>query len=274
MKTIGERSSDTARSNDYLFGAGVDEPLAKRTADGSIRYYLVDGLNSVVALASATGQISSTSTYDEWGNTSGTDFLGYAGREAARLPGTTLWFDRARYYRPEWGRFLSEDPFQTLLQPADVYRYAGNTPTTRRDPSGLQAQAAEAVAFIGGTLVIGAILYNTLNNIDPGSIAFPIKPPIGVYPPFKPPKPTPNPADYKTKLPNACDYPQLPGPQVTPPKTPADQCVAVCTLAANAPDGPIKNKATAACWLCLFQQLTGLGDPNSFKPPNGPWNKP
>jgi RHS repeat-associated protein len=59
----------------------------------------------------------------------------YAGREN---DGTGLYFNRRRYYVPEWGRFLSEDPlgFEGGL---NRYTYAGNDPINWTDPSGTTA---------------------------------------------------------------------------------------------------------------------------------------
>jgi RHS repeat-associated protein len=261
LNTIAERSTSTFRNNDYLFGFGIDEPLARRASDGSILYYAVDGLGSVTALTTPTAQINTVITYDEWGAvTSGVvDLFGYTGREIATPYVSALWYYRARHYAPSWGRFVSEDPIQLLLAPTESYRYATNSPVLRRDPSGLQAvQAAEGVVVIGGTLVIGGILINTLNTIDPGTMypPLPINPPAGAYPTYKPPKPIPSPPkDYNQNLPKTCNYPQMPGPQVQPPKKPADQCVGLCVLAATAPVGPIKTKALVGCMVCLASQF-------------------
>jgi RHS repeat-associated protein len=51
-------------------------------------------------------------------------------------PETGLYYYRARYYDPKLGRFVSEDPIK-FLGGANFYAYVENSPTTRRDPSGL-----------------------------------------------------------------------------------------------------------------------------------------
>jgi RHS repeat-associated protein len=143
LNTVGERSTTTARNNDYLFGPGIDEPLARRASDGTIQYYAVDGLGSVTALTSPTGQINRAMTYDEWGAvTSGAvDLFGYAGRELAQSA-TSLWNNRARYYAANWGRFLSEDPARIVGQ--GPYAYALNDPIINSDPLGLASGPAQA----------------------------------------------------------------------------------------------------------------------------------
>src|SRR5438552_243544 len=39
LHTVGERNTTAGVNTDYLFGPGIDEPLAKRTANGAISYY-------------------------------------------------------------------------------------------------------------------------------------------------------------------------------------------------------------------------------------------
>src|SRR6202171_4832088 len=113
IHTVGERNTTTGVSTDYLFGPGIDEPLAKRTANGAISYYGVDALDSVVLVTDANGTVTDSSSYDPWGTRGGgsSELFGYTGRET----GGPFWFYRARYYDPSTGRFLSEDPIHEFL---------------------------------------------------------------------------------------------------------------------------------------------------------------
>jgi RHS repeat-associated protein len=154
MNTIAERSTDTTRSNDYAFGPGIDEPLARRASDGSIQYYLVDGLGSVVALTSATGDITSTATYDEFGVTSSVDLFGYTGRELASSA-FNLWNYRARYYRADWGRFISEDPMPPPWGDLNIYRYVTNNPVRFSDPTGMYCCGQSFLECLGECLAEG-----------------------------------------------------------------------------------------------------------------------
>jgi RHS repeat-associated protein len=45
---------------------------------------------------------------------------------------------RARYYNPQTGRFISEDPIGFVGGDLDLYVYTGSTPTSKIDPSGQQ----------------------------------------------------------------------------------------------------------------------------------------
>src|SRR5215470_16797565 len=58
----------------------------------------------------------------------------YTGREYDGL--SKLQYNRARYYDPVTGRWTSQDPLGFDAGDSNLYRYAGNNPTNRSDPSG------------------------------------------------------------------------------------------------------------------------------------------
>jgi len=62
----------------------------------------------------------------------------FTGREWDEDAG--LYYYRARWYDPELGRFLSEDPIGFRAGDANLQRYVENAPTTRTDPSGLEEE--------------------------------------------------------------------------------------------------------------------------------------
>jgi len=135
MQTVGERNTSAGVSTDYLFGPGIDEPLAKHMADGSIWYYGADGLGSMVVMTYPSGMLANSNRYTAWGQPAVTNELfGYTGREN----GGPSWSNRARYYDATTGRFLSEDPLQEHLRIATLatYTYAGNNPIAFDDPFG------------------------------------------------------------------------------------------------------------------------------------------
>ncbi|GIW97144.1 MAG: hypothetical protein KatS3mg111_0477 [Pirellulaceae bacterium] len=47
-------------------------------------------------------------------------------------------YNRARWYSPTLGRWLSQDPISFAAGDVNLYRYVGNGPTTKTDPSGLE----------------------------------------------------------------------------------------------------------------------------------------
>ena len=111
---------------DYLFGPGIDEPIASNSA-GQTSYYVVDALESVTVTNDPIGTPRDLYVFDAWGSarSKGGSFpndFGFTGREF-RQAGTL--FYRARYYQPDIGRFLSEDALR-LASPD------GNFTRTRR----------------------------------------------------------------------------------------------------------------------------------------------
>lgn len=84
-------------------------------------------------------------------------------RKPAPLPGqyfdeeTGLCFNRSRYYSPELGRYVSEDPIG-LLGGHNLYLYCGNDPINRSDPRGFWWKAAVSVllsvAAAAGTVAL------------------------------------------------------------------------------------------------------------------------
>ncbi len=117
---------------------GVDE-VFQRTDSAGARSFLGDALGSTLALADSTGALQTQYTFEPFGNTtqsgsSTTNSFAYTGRE---LDAGNLYFYRARYYGPDVGRFISEDPVRFHSDGTNLYPYVGNNPVREIDPSGL-----------------------------------------------------------------------------------------------------------------------------------------
>jgi RHS repeat-associated protein len=54
---------------------------------------------------------------------------------------TGLYYDHARYYNPQTGSWMSQDPLGFDAGDSNLYRYVNNAPTNGTDPSGLQQAA-------------------------------------------------------------------------------------------------------------------------------------
>jgi RHS repeat-associated protein len=168
--TVGERNTSGGVATDYLFGPGIDEPLAKHTANGAISYYGVDGLGSIVLTTDSSGIMTSSNRYSAWGApaTINGDLFGYTGREN----GGPSWFYRSRHYDWTTGRFLSEDSVNYLGTSA--YAYVGNMPISYVDPSGAVAvnrssassdeDWQKVIAHCGGRFVNGCVLIHGHTN--------------------------------------------------------------------------------------------------------------
>jgi RHS repeat-associated protein len=126
----------------YMTGLGLDQPFV-RTAGSSTSYYLSDALGSIMGLASSTGTVPTSYTYEPYGKTtvSGTSsasFFGFTGRENDSTGTLSLYNYRFRPYSPGLGRFISEDPLRLPVRPdSNPYVYVGNSPVAFVDPIGL-----------------------------------------------------------------------------------------------------------------------------------------
>ncbi|WOX21439.1 RHS repeat-associated core domain-containing protein [Streptomyces solicathayae] len=117
--------------------SGLDEYLL-RTENGKTQTYLTDALGTVVGLANADGTVATRYTYDPYGQptasgTATSNPYTFTGREEDK--GTGLLYYRNRYYQPETGRFISQDPIGHAGGP-NLYQYALSSPTNYTDPSG------------------------------------------------------------------------------------------------------------------------------------------
>ena len=121
----------------YVHGTGIDEPLGKEVS-GDVEYYHADGLGSVVKITDQGGAIVHAYEYDVWGNIAlGVERPGYAFTGREWDPEIGLYYYRARYYDPNAGRFISEDPIGFGGGP-NLFGYAGGNPVFWRDPLGLK----------------------------------------------------------------------------------------------------------------------------------------
>jgi RHS repeat-associated protein len=123
--------------NQTIAGAGLDEIYAQISSTGTTTNYLRDGLNSTVALTDGNANTSATYSYSPYGDSavtgSATTPLQFTGRENDGATG--LYYYRARYYSPQLGRFISEDP-TGLGAGTNFYAYVDDNPISRIDPKG------------------------------------------------------------------------------------------------------------------------------------------
>ena len=103
-------------------------------------YYDADGIGSITSLSNGTGTISQSYGYDSFGkqtSSSGTltNPFQFTGREFDSE--TSLYFNRARYYDPQTGGFLTEDPIG-FDGGVNFYAYVLNNPVSFVDPFGLK----------------------------------------------------------------------------------------------------------------------------------------
>ena len=138
--------NDDGTLTKYLNGPGIDNKLRAETGS-AVNYFLADHLGSTNGLADASGNVTSTASYDSFGNKTGNLATRYqfTGREYDNFSGQ--YFYRARFYDSGLGRFTSEDPIGFAGGDINLYGYVWNNPLHFTDPSGKAAPAAAAYAI-------------------------------------------------------------------------------------------------------------------------------
>ncbi|WOB50889.1 hypothetical protein NYR97_05735 [Xanthomonas hydrangeae] len=135
LDTVQETQGSTV--NPILTGLGLDQRYARNDTGGRT-YFLTDQLGSTRLLTNAAGNAVQRYEYDPYGTTAQssaayTNPYQYTGREK---DASGLYYYRARYYRPQWGRFISEDPIG-LAGGINYHAYVGGNPVIFSDPFGL-----------------------------------------------------------------------------------------------------------------------------------------
>ena len=130
---------------EYTYYPGIDQPHGMRQwaggAGGASYYYVLQQPGHVKGLVNLNDQLVNEYRYTLFGMpvngfpVQGTaNPLQYMAREVDAATG--LYYVRNRWYDPQMGRFVSEDPIG-LAGGINQYAYVGNNPLSFRDPTGL-----------------------------------------------------------------------------------------------------------------------------------------
>jgi len=151
---------NTRHTCEYLYEPGAHKPLAMRLR-GSIYYYHCDRLGTPQLLTDARGIVVWSAHYEAFGDATvqlheveqPLRFLGqYFDGESG------LHYNRARYYDPALGSYLSADP---ALPPgsANQYRYVSGNPINLSDPLGLFGESwpgwVKTAVSVAGSIAVG-----------------------------------------------------------------------------------------------------------------------
>ncbi|MEX2316721.1 MAG: RHS repeat-associated core domain-containing protein [Pirellulales bacterium] len=182
----------------YLYGPQIDQVLAdevftagaggQRVSD-EVLWQLADHQGTIRDVVDSTGTLRKHVDYDSFGKVTGESFYSKAGAPVAATHAeavdqlfsytgqewdshTKLVNYNARWYDPNTGRFLSEDPSGLDGGDANFYRYVGNSPLNATDPSGLwiSKPTDNIFGFGQGTinpLAIAPSLANVNLNVAP-----------------------------------------------------------------------------------------------------------
>jgi RHS repeat-associated protein len=159
---IGEMRSDGTKRW-YVPGAMGYVCRIDEDANGQILardYFVYDGLGSCRALVSSNGIVVAKYDYDVYGSVRGQEgqransfkYVAQIGHPTDEETG--LIYMRARYYDPEIGRFISEDPGFNRV---NWYQYADGNPVNRLDGNGRSSAAIDAL-FGNLFIILGFLL--------------------------------------------------------------------------------------------------------------------
>lgn len=144
---LAELDAAGNRIAEYTYYPGIDRPLSVRRA-GQVYYFAQDVSGNVVGLMTSTGAVTNQYRYNPWG---GAELVQEGVANSLRFVGrqydaeTGLYYNRARYYDPAVGRFISEDP-SGLAGGINPYVYATNNPPNQTDPFGLCPEGSSLVS--------------------------------------------------------------------------------------------------------------------------------
>ena len=136
---VQELSATNSPTANLLTGLGLDQVFSRTNSSGVSRSFLTDALGSTLGLTDSSGTVQTSYTYEPFGktSTSGTvsaNAFQFTGRENDGSTG--MYYLRARYYSPAYGRFISEDP-AGFAGGINLQAYVNDAPVNRTDPLGL-----------------------------------------------------------------------------------------------------------------------------------------
>jgi RHS repeat-associated protein len=140
-------AADPRVRTDYLYKPGTHEPLAMRQ-NGAVYYFQNGPDGAPRRLIDAWGRTVWRGSYASFGQLTWsegrvTQPLRFAGQYADDETG--LYYNYARYYAADLGRYISRDPLEFATGP-NPYLYCYNDPIGGRDPTGLLSGFWKAVA--------------------------------------------------------------------------------------------------------------------------------
>ena len=218
LNPVQELVGGTVTAN-LLTGLGIDEVFRRSTISGGTttnRSFFPDALGSTIALTDDDTNLQTQYRYEPFGqeslvsgSPSDSNPYQFTGRENdsvcqggtnagkscasnADCPGTGgtcvstgLYYYRARYYNPTWGRFVSEEPLDQSVD-GNLYVYVSDDPLMWTDPLGLyrlcgfsppqaalmESAIAEAKQTLSTTRCAGAWTGSLLSELDAATYVY------------------------------------------------------------------------------------------------------
>jgi len=153
----------------YIHGLGL---LAMVTSSDQLYVYHFNAVGSTVAITDSGQNIVNKYAYTPFGiianqqETINQPFK-FVGQHGVMTEPNGFYYMRARYYDPEVGRFISEDPLGFDGGDVNLYVYVGNNPVLLIDPYGMIQWGKVG----GGAILIGHGLYHVGVGVALGYIS-------------------------------------------------------------------------------------------------------
>jgi RHS repeat-associated protein len=161
---IGETVAGALKDYYVVGDGGVLAVLRPDSQENLVaRYYHPDAIGSTRALTDEAGGKADSYEYSAYGGLldhEGSDSNAFLFAGESWNQASNLYFLRARWMDPRFGRFVSTDPFEgSILQPTTLHRYsyAANNPVNNTDPTGEETVVEVGVA----NLTLGEIAVHT-----------------------------------------------------------------------------------------------------------------
>ncbi len=132
----------------FVRGDQVDQLFATLSSAGTPSWILQDRLGSTRYVANNDGtSVADTYNYDVYGNltTTAPSVPMYLWTGQLYDPATGFYYERARYYDPQIGRWTTQDPLGPAGGDSNLTRYVLNAPTNYTDPTGKDAEDEESL---------------------------------------------------------------------------------------------------------------------------------
>jgi RHS repeat-associated protein len=141
---IAEANGSNVITRYYIHGNGL---LAMATPAGALYCYHFDATGHTIALTNSSKNIINKYAYTPYGLIASQveavpQPFKFVGQYGVMAETDGFYYMRARYYDPEVGRFISEDPTGFDGGDVNLYAYVGNNPVMLVDPMGLCGSSA------------------------------------------------------------------------------------------------------------------------------------
>lgn len=148
----------------YIHGKGL---LAMVTPEGQVYCYHYNAVGSTVALTDQNQAMVNKYAYDPFGNIGNQveavpQPFKFVGQHGVMTEPNGFYYMKARYYDPQVGRFISEDPMGFAGGDVNLSAYVQNNPINRVDPLGLNY--IDISISIGTPIFFGGVFGVMIND--------------------------------------------------------------------------------------------------------------